>query len=141
MTDVPTIVLEPAAQALVESTATPPFLFQLPPAVGREALEKPQSGDVDVPEVDVEDRIISGGPTGQVRVRVLKPAGHTGPLPRSPEASHPNGSSRATRPSPVPGNRVVTDEFPDQQALMRAITTVRPERRSVAHQPKRKDPP
>ena len=33
------ISLEPAAQAFVEATATPPFLFQLPVAEGRAAVE------------------------------------------------------------------------------------------------------
>lgn len=34
-----TVVLEPAARALAEATANPPFLFELAPKEGRQALE------------------------------------------------------------------------------------------------------
>ncbi|MFD8308694.1 esterase, partial [Streptomyces sp. NPDC059690] len=33
-------VLEPAAQAFVEATANPPYLFDLPPAEGRKAVDE-----------------------------------------------------------------------------------------------------
>ena len=73
-----TVVLEPAAQALVEATSHHPFLFELPPDEGRKALEQLQSGDVPVPAVEVNDITIPGGPTGPVSVRVLRPAGRNG---------------------------------------------------------------
>ncbi|HTX11512.1 MAG TPA: alpha/beta hydrolase [Solirubrobacteraceae bacterium] len=73
-----TVVLEPAAQALVEATSHHPFLFELPPDEGRKALEQLQSGDVPVPAVEVNDITIPGGPTGSVSVRVLRPAGRDG---------------------------------------------------------------
>jgi len=73
-----TVVLEPAAQALVEATSHHPFLFELPPDEGRKALEQLQSGDVPVPAVEVNDITIPGGPTGSVSVRVLRPAGRNG---------------------------------------------------------------
>lgn len=73
-----TVVLEPAAQALVEATSHHPFLFELPPDEGRKALEQLQSGDVPVPAVEVNDITIPGGPTGPVSVRVLRPAGRDG---------------------------------------------------------------
>ena len=73
-----TVVLEPAAQALVEATSHHPFLFELPPDEGRTALEQLQSGDVPVPAVEVNDITIPGGPTGPVSVRVLRPAGRDG---------------------------------------------------------------
>lgn len=74
-------VLEPAAAAFAEATANPPYLFDLPPAEGRKAVDEAQSGDIDKPAVDEEWITISGGPTGSVRARIVKPAGATGTLP------------------------------------------------------------
>ncbi|MFJ9725760.1 alpha/beta hydrolase [Streptomyces sp. NPDC101209] len=74
-------VLEPAAQAFVEATANPPYLFDLPPAEGRKAVDEVQSGEIDKPAVDEEWITVSGCPTGSVRARIVKPAGATGTLP------------------------------------------------------------
>ncbi|MET7684023.1 alpha/beta hydrolase [Streptomyces sp. NPDC005423] len=74
-------VLEPAAQAFVEATANPPYLFDLAPAEGRKAVDEVQSGPVTAPDVDEEWITIPGGPTGTVRTRIVKPAGSTGTLP------------------------------------------------------------
>jgi acetyl esterase/lipase len=74
-------VLEPAAAAFAEATANPPYLFELPPAEGRKAVDEVQSGPVDKPAVDEEWVTVSGGPTGSVRARVVRPAGATGTLP------------------------------------------------------------
>ncbi|MFC9948358.1 alpha/beta hydrolase [Streptomyces pratensis] len=75
-------VLEPAAAAFAEATANPPYLFELPPAEGRKAVDEVQSGDgVGKPEVDEEWITVQGGPTGEVRARIVKPAGATGTLP------------------------------------------------------------
>ncbi|MFD3621170.1 esterase, partial [Streptomyces sp. NPDC058676] len=74
-------VLEPAAQAFVEATANPPYLFDLPPAEGRKAVDEVQSGEIDKPEIDEEWITVQGGPTGSVRARVVKPAGTEGTLP------------------------------------------------------------
>ncbi|MER5531696.1 alpha/beta hydrolase [Streptomyces sp. NPDC002677] len=74
-------VLEPAAQAFVEATANPPYLFDLAPAEGRKAVDEVQSGDIAKPAVDEEWITVSGGPTGTVRARIVKPAGATGTLP------------------------------------------------------------
>ena len=82
--DSPTItapVLESAAQAFVEATANPPFLFDLPPADGRKAVDEVQSGEIAKPEIDEEWIAISGGPTGEVKTRIVKPRGATGALP------------------------------------------------------------
>ncbi|WP_220214738.1 alpha/beta hydrolase, partial [Streptomyces shenzhenensis] len=76
-----TPVLEPAAQAFVEATADPPYLFDLAPAQGREAVDQAQSGEIAGPAVDEEWITVSGGPTGTVRARIVKPAGTTGTLP------------------------------------------------------------
>ncbi|MEU3185065.1 alpha/beta hydrolase [Streptomyces sp. NPDC006923] len=74
-------VLEPAAAAFAEATANPPYLFDLGPAKGREAVNEVQSGPVDVRAVTDEWLTVQGGPTGSVRVRVVRPAGATGTLP------------------------------------------------------------
>ncbi|GKQ34076.1 alpha/beta hydrolase [Streptomyces sp. A012304] len=74
-------VLEPAAQAFVEATANPPYLFDLAPAEGRKAVDEVQSGDIAKPAIDEEWISVSGGPTGSVRARIVKPAGATGTLP------------------------------------------------------------
>ncbi|MBC2867016.1 alpha/beta hydrolase [Streptomyces mexicanus] len=74
-------VLEPAAAAFAEATANPPYLFDLPPAEGRKAVDQVQSGDIAKPDVDEEWVTVSGGPTGTVRARVVKPAGTEGTLP------------------------------------------------------------
>ncbi len=74
-------VLEPAAQAFAEATANPPYLFDLAPADGRKAVDEVQSGEIAKPAIDEEWITVSGGPTGTVRARIVKPAGATGPLP------------------------------------------------------------
>ncbi|WP_459642434.1 alpha/beta hydrolase [Kineococcus sp. NUM-3379] len=73
--------LEPAAQAFVAATATPPFLYQLPVEEGRAAVEQVQGGPVAKRDVDEEWREVPGGPTGSVRVRLVRPRGATGTLP------------------------------------------------------------
>ncbi|NRF95613.1 alpha/beta hydrolase [Paenibacillus frigoriresistens] len=67
------IILEPAAQKFVETTANPPYPFDLGPIKAREALDKLQSGPVKKPPVDIQDLIIPGGPTGKVSIRIIKP--------------------------------------------------------------------
>ncbi|MFJ9040071.1 alpha/beta hydrolase [Streptomyces sp. NPDC102406] len=74
-------VLEPAAAAFAEATARPPFLFDLAPEEGRKAVDEVQSGPVELPEVDEEWVTVSGGPTGSVRARIVRPAGVSGTLP------------------------------------------------------------
>jgi acetyl esterase/lipase len=70
-------VLEPAAQAFADATAVPPFLFQLPPADGRKAVDEVQTTDYPKPAVD-EDWITAADGT---RARIVRPAGSTGALP------------------------------------------------------------
>ncbi|MEU2739715.1 alpha/beta hydrolase fold domain-containing protein, partial [Streptomyces sp. NPDC007095] len=74
-------VLEPAAAAFAEATANPPYLFDLAPADGRKAVDEVQSGEIEKPDIDEEWITVSGGPTGSVRARIVKPAGATGTLP------------------------------------------------------------
>ncbi|MEU7696972.1 alpha/beta hydrolase [Streptomyces sp. NPDC039028] len=80
MTDQP--VLEPAARAFADATAQPPFLYQIPVAEGRKAVDDVQSGEgVAMPAVDEEWVTVHGGPTGEVRARIVRPHGSTGVLP------------------------------------------------------------
>ncbi|MET9595432.1 alpha/beta hydrolase [Streptomyces sp. NPDC006516] len=74
-------VLEAAAQAFAGATANPPYLFDLGPVEGRKAVDEVQSGDIAKPDVDEEWITVSGGPTGSVRARIVKPAGAQGTLP------------------------------------------------------------
>lgn len=70
------LVLEPAAQAFAEATDAPPYLFQLPPAEGRKAVDGVQDGDIAKPDVDIEETKIANVP-----VRIVRPKGATGVLP------------------------------------------------------------
>ncbi|MFE3203400.1 alpha/beta hydrolase [Embleya sp. NPDC059237] len=74
-------VLEPAAAAFAEATTNPPYLFDLPPAEGRKTVDEVQSGEIDKPRIDEEWITVSGGPTGSVRARIVRPAGVQGILP------------------------------------------------------------
>ena len=77
----PRPVLEPAAQAFADATAQPPYLFDLGPAEGRRTVDQVQSGEIAKPAVDEEWITVPGGPTGDVRARIVRPAGSTGVLP------------------------------------------------------------
>jgi acetyl esterase len=75
------VALEPAAQEFVDATSNPPFLYQLPPAEGRKAVDAVQDAPIFKPDVDEEWIEIEGGPTGTVKLRIVKPAGTTANLP------------------------------------------------------------
>jgi acetyl esterase/lipase len=74
-------VLEPAAQEFADTTANPPYLFDLGPEKGREVVDDVQSGEIARPDVDITGTTVPGGPSGAVSVRILRPRGSTGPLP------------------------------------------------------------
>uniref|UniRef100_UPI0005BB51C7 alpha/beta hydrolase n=1 Tax=Nocardia thailandica TaxID=257275 RepID=UPI0005BB51C7 len=73
--------LEPAAQDFVDATSTPPFLYQLTPEEGRKAVDSVQDAPIAKPEVDEKWLTVPGGPTGSVRVRLVRPKDAAGPLP------------------------------------------------------------
>jgi acetyl esterase len=73
--------LEAEAQAIADASANPPFLSDLGPEKGREAINQTQSGDVAKPEVTDEWIKVPGGPKGDVSARIVRPAGATGTLP------------------------------------------------------------
>jgi len=75
------IALEPAAQQFADATSAPPFLYQLTPEEGRKAVDSVQDSPIDKPEVDDEWVEIAGGPTGTVKLRIVKPLAATGDLP------------------------------------------------------------
>jgi acetyl esterase/lipase len=75
------ISLEQAAQEFVDATSQPPFLYQLAPEEGRKAVDSVQDAPIFKPEIDEEWITVEGGPTGSVRVRIVKPQGVTGTLP------------------------------------------------------------
>ena len=80
-TAVSTHVLEEAAQAFADATSNPPFLYDLGPEKGREVVNQTQAGEIAKPNVTDEWIKVSGGPRGDVDVRIVRPAGATGTLP------------------------------------------------------------
>ena len=80
-TEIAAVVLEPAAQDFAEATANPPYLFDLGPQKGRETVDEVQSRAIDRPEVEIEDRIVPGGPAGDVSVRIMRPKDTDDALP------------------------------------------------------------
>ncbi|AET57889.1 alpha/beta hydrolase fold-3 domain protein [Paenibacillus terrae HPL-003] len=75
------VQLEPAAQKFADDNAKPPFLYDLGPEKGRETVNEVQSGPADKPAADLEDLSIPGGPSGEVKVRIVRPQQVTGDLP------------------------------------------------------------
>jgi acetyl esterase len=73
--------LEPAAQAFVEATANPPFLYEMPPTDGRKAVDEVQSSEIYKPDVHEKWITVKGGPTGTVRARIVRPPNADGTLP------------------------------------------------------------
>jgi acetyl esterase/lipase len=75
------VILDPLVQRLVDAAMTPPFLHELGPEDGRQALRESQTVRVDDFGVDVAFHVAPTGPTGLVGFRIFRPAGATGPLP------------------------------------------------------------
>lgn len=76
-----TVKLEAAAQQFAEATANPPYLFDLGPEKGRLVVDDVQSSAVEKPAIDIEDRVIPVGPSGQLSIRILRPKTVAGTLP------------------------------------------------------------
>lgn len=72
---IPTVVLEPAAQAVADALAASggPPLYTLSPADARAVLDRAQAGDVALAPAGVEQRMIPGGPGGEVSVTIVRP--------------------------------------------------------------------
>jgi acetyl esterase len=80
MSDQPVIVLEPAAQQLVEATADPIGLINAGPDGARKILNDLQAAPVEKLPVD-DEWITVPAAVGDVRVRIVKPAGAEAVLP------------------------------------------------------------
>ena len=76
-----TVALEPAAAAFAAATAEPPYVYELTPAEGRKIVDETQAGEIAKPDVDETWITLSGGPAGDLPVRIVKPVGATGTLP------------------------------------------------------------
>ncbi|HET6547892.1 MAG TPA: alpha/beta hydrolase, partial [Solirubrobacter sp.] len=74
------VVLEAASEAFVESTAQPPFLYELTPEQARKLLDDVQAAPIDKLPAD-ERWITVAADAGDVPVRIVRPAGATGTLP------------------------------------------------------------
>jgi acetyl esterase/lipase len=75
------VVLEPVARAFAGDSASPPYLYQLDPAEGRQIVDRLQASPAHLLAADLTDVAVPGGPAGEVRVRVVRPPGSAGPLP------------------------------------------------------------
>ena len=69
----PKVVLETEAQAFADATKNPPYLYQLSPEKGREAVDAVQSGKVNKPAADIQEITIKGGPKGSVSLTIVRP--------------------------------------------------------------------
>ena len=65
----------------MDATANPPYLFDLGPVEGRKMVDEVQSGEIEKPDVEIQDITIPGGPSGEVSIRILRPTAVTGALP------------------------------------------------------------
>ena len=74
-------VLEPTTQQFIDGLAGSPPIYTLSPDAARKVLAGAQSGPVAKPGVDIQDRVLPVGPSGQTRIRVIRPKGATGELP------------------------------------------------------------
>jgi acetyl esterase len=74
------VVLEPASKAFAEATANPPFLYELTPEEARKVLDDVQAEPIDKLPVD-DGWITVPADVGDVRARIVRPAGAEGTLP------------------------------------------------------------
>ena len=73
-------ILEPAAQQFADATAKPPFLYELGPDGARKVLDDVQAAPI--AKLDVDEKWITvPAAVNDVRVRIVRPRGSTGPLP------------------------------------------------------------
>ncbi|MFI7293703.1 alpha/beta hydrolase [Streptomyces sp. NPDC050121] len=75
------VVLDPLVQRLVDASAAPPYLHQLGPVDGRQALLEMQGHTFDDLGVDAEFRVAPVGPSGLVGFWIFRPREPAGPLP------------------------------------------------------------
>ncbi|MBT2445463.1 alpha/beta hydrolase [Streptomyces sp. ISL-36] len=75
------VVLDPRVRRLVDASTAPPFLHELGPVDGRQALRESQVHRVEDFEMDATFHVAPVGPSGLVGFWVFRPAGVRGPLP------------------------------------------------------------
>ncbi len=75
--------IEPTTRKFLETLNAQkgPALYEIPVADGRAAFTRLQDVPVTKLPVDIEDKTITGGPKGQVGIRILRPKGATQALP------------------------------------------------------------
>jgi len=73
-------ILEPAAQAIADATAKPPFLYELGPERARKVLDDIQAAPISKLDVD-EKWVVVPAEVGEVAVRIVRPLDSTQPLP------------------------------------------------------------
>jgi acetyl esterase len=80
------LVIEPNTQrwldALGAAAPDAPPVYELSPHDAREVLRSIQTSvEVDQPAAEIDDRMIAGGPTGEVEIRIVRPPGVVDTLP------------------------------------------------------------
>src|SRR5262249_2995516 len=68
------MTLEPTTQAFINSLSGPP-LSQLSPADAHQVLAGLQSPPIPLQDAQIEDAVWPVGPTGETRIRIVRPAG------------------------------------------------------------------
>src|SRR6478735_11538452 len=68
------MALEPTTQAFINSLSGPP-LSQLSPAEAHKVLTDLQSQPIELEDAQIEDTVWPVGPTGETRIRIIRPAG------------------------------------------------------------------
>ena len=74
-------VLEPTTQKFIDGLAGAKPIYTLSPQAAREVLLGAQSGPIHLTKVSIEDRLLPVGPTGQTRIRVIRPEHISDTLP------------------------------------------------------------
>lgn len=76
-------VVEPNTQAFLDTLAAKggPQIHELSVDAARGVLRVAQAGMIAKCPAEIEDRMIPGGPKGQIAIRIVRPTGSTGTLP------------------------------------------------------------
>ncbi|MDI7860805.1 alpha/beta hydrolase [Rhizobiaceae bacterium n13] len=74
-------VLEPTTQKFIDSLAGGKPIYTFSPADARDILSGAQKGDVKKLRASIEYKVIKAGPTGSVKLRIVRPENAKGPLP------------------------------------------------------------
>lgn len=67
------VILEPEAEAVCDAAAIPPRIYQLPPAQGREVLEKAQDSPVYMYPAQIDSMMVNTGTWGRIPLYVVIP--------------------------------------------------------------------